>query len=437
MIEADKILAMQHIAKKFAIRLLFLPLILLSAVACSNAAILPTLAAPALIPQANTEFAVISNNVPPTFTPAAVVTIDPSLNYNDSSPLQPTLTPSLTPIFPSKTPTPSRTPTPTNTPTETPIPPEPISGSTFRPHIIGNGNRSKLGVHVVQNNDPKIMEFVRQARPAVMKGVDDLGFLIEVKEISPRTITIGRLSGPVFYSGNPEEEARKYVQEFLPRYRLNHGVDFWEGFNEPDPNLEHMSWYARFEAERVREMARHGLRTAVGGFATGVPEMNEFELFLPAIEAAIQHHGILTLHEYSAPVMTNGYGDNLPGYPAYPDRGSLTFRYRWYYREFLEPRGLVIPLVITEAGIDGIIGNRPGPSGIGWSDFQDYSIANGWGADGPEAFINQLAWYDKGTRQDEYVLGFTIFTAGGIGQWKAYDIGPILPNITNYVRSQD
>ena len=428
---------MQQIAKQTAIKLLFLLLILLSTSACTNSSVLPTLASPAQVPLAEIEIAAVGNGAPPTFTPIAETTIDPNLNFNDNSPLKPTSTPSLTPIFPSKTPTPTRTPTPTNTPTETPIPPEPVSGGTFRPHIIGNGNRSKLGIHVVQNNDPRIMEFVRQAQPAVMKGVDDLGFLTEVKEVSPRTITVGRLSSRVHYSGNPEEEARKYVQEHLTKYRLNHGVDFWEGFNEPDPNLDRMSWYARFEAERVREMARYGLRTAVGGFATGVPEMNEFELFLPAIEAAIQHGGILTLHEYSAPVMTNGYGGNLPGYPEYPDRGSLTFRYRWYYREFLEPRGLVIPLIITEAGIDGIIGNRPGPDGTGWDDFQEYAVAQGWGADGPEAFINQLAWYDQGTRQDEYVLGFTVFTAGGIAQWKEYEISPILPNITNYVRSQD
>ena len=392
---------MQRIASKTAIGLLFLLLTQFSLSACTTSSILPTLASPAQLPAAEVA-AMSSGNMPPTFTPQAGATINPKLNYNDNAPLRPTFTPSITPIFPSKTPTPTRTPTPTNTPTETPIPPEGAgAGKWFRPHIMGNGNRSKLGIHVVRNNDPRIMEFVRQSRPAVMKAVDDLGFLREVKEVSPGTITIGRVTDSLKFSGNPEEEARKYVRRNLEKYRLNTGVDFWEGYNEPDPNMEHMAWYARFEAERVREMARHGLRTAIGGFATGVPEMHEFELFLPAIEVAIQYGGILTLHEYSAPVMDNGFGDNLPGYPAYPDRGSLTFRYRWYYREFLEPRGLVIPLVITEAGIDGIIGNRPGPSGIGWDDFADYGVSKGWGATGVESFVNQLAWYDRGVRQDE------------------------------------
>ena len=140
--------------------------------------------------------------------------------------------------------------------------------------------------------------------------------------------------------------------------------------------------------------------------------------------------------EYGAPDMTYLYGSPLPGYPAYPDRGSLTFRYRWYYREYLEPLNLVIPLVITEAGIDGIIGNRPGPTGLGWMDFQSYWVQQGWADNGVDAFIKQLAWYDNGVRQDGYVIGFTVFTAGGHGYWENYDINRILPQLIDYVRSQ-
>ena len=168
-----------------------------------------------------------------------------------------------------------------------------------------------------------------------------------------------------------------------------------------------------------------------------IPEVEEFALFIPAIETAMQYGGILTLHEYSAPVMTEGYGSALPGYPYHDDRGSLTFRYRWFYEELLLPRGLAIPLVISEAGIDGILGNRPGPPGKGWADFQSYAVDQGWGSNGVDAFINQLAWYDAGVRQDSYVLGFTVFTAGPVAQWGPYDIGPILPRMADYVRSQE
>lgn len=419
--------------------------ILLLLTACSTPEALPTLVAPASLPDAGAPVAAANVTLPGTFTPlppetavaatAAAGGLSQRLLAPSGTPYIPTRTPYVTAGPPTRTPLP--TPTPTGGPPTQPPPALFSSGisAAFPYPPITTG--SKLGIHVIRNNDPGIMNFVRSARPAVIKVVDDLGFLEEVKRVSPQTVTIGRVNDPIQnITGNPEEEARKYVQKHLRQYLANRAyVDYWEGWNEPDPGLEGMGWYARFEAQRVREMARYGLRTAVGGFATGVPELDEFALFVPAIEAALQYGGILTLHEYGAPEMTYLYGAALPGYPAYPDRGALTFRYRWFYREILEPAGLVIPLAITEAGIDGIIGNRPGPSGYGWKDFQQYGVQRGWGQTGVEAFINQLAWYDRGVREDPYVIGFTVFTAGPIGHWREYDINGILPQLADHVNS--
>ena len=406
---------------------------------------LPTWVTPIDLPQiaqptvAEIQLAVVP--VPITFTPIPLeATIDPKLNLGDNSPLSATLTPSSTPILPTRSPTPTGTATQTRTPWPTPTfsATSVVDSGPFPPYLQGNPNRSKLGIHVISNNDRRIMEFVRQAHPAVIKGVGDFGFLAEVKQESPNTIIIGRFNvDNQSYDKNPEEAARDFVQSQLEQYQLNPAVDFWEGWNEPDPGLERMDWYARFEQERVREMARHGFRTAIGGFSTGVPEVDEFALFIPAVDTAMQFGGILTLHEYSAPVITEGFGTALGGYPFHADRGALTFRYRWYYEELLIPRGLPIPLVISEAGIDGGIGNRPGPSGFGWADFQDYAVQQGWGRTGKEAFINQLAWYDAGVREDNYVLGFTVFTAGPVGHWKNYDIGPILPEMADFIRNSD
>ncbi len=428
----------------------FLSVFLLLLVSCQPTGTLPTrvpvLTKPeevAVVEEVAVETAV-SIAIPGTFTPAPAVTIDPALNFGDNSPLGPTLTPSITPILPTSTPivqsgpptrtrVATRTPTPIPTPIDTaPIAPDPIFNSDY-PVITG----SKLSIHVIRNNDKGIMDFVRWAQPSTIKVVDDLGFTSDVREASPNTIIVGRVNQlDQEYAGLPEDAARAYVQRHLRKYLLNSDVDYWEGWNEADPNVENMDWYARFEQERVREMARYGLKTAIGGFATGTPEVNEFALFLPAVETALQYGGILTLHEYGAPEITFLYGGALPGYPAYPDRGALTFRYRWFYRELLEPAGLVIPLVVTEAGLDGIIGNRPGPSGYGWQDFAEYGVQKGWGNTGSEAFMAQLAWYDRGVRQDPYVLGFNVFTAGPVGHWWNYDIGPLLPMMTDYVINQ-
>jgi hypothetical protein len=367
-------------------------------------------------------------SLPPTWTPDAseIEVILPFVSQD-----HPTATPRNTPIIP------TNTPRPTNTPTLTPSPSPTIYRAAI-PTVPATGlGPSKLGLHVIHANDANIQEFVRRGQPAVIKAVDNFGYLAEVKQLSPRTTIVGRFDDPRHkYHLTPQEAARVFVMSQLDQYLANPAVEYWEGYNEPHPGLERMGWYARFEQERIRLMASYGFKTAIGGFSTGVPELDEFALFLPAVETVKQYQGILTLHEYGAPDLTYLYGDPLPGYPAYPDRGSLKFRYRWYYRELLEPNDLVVPLVISEAGVDGIIGNRPGPDGYGWRDFQDYWVAQGWGRTGPEAFINQLAWYDYGVRQDDYVIGFAVFTAGGIGHWLNYDINEILPQLTNYVVSQ-
>lgn len=317
---------------------------------------------------------------------------------------------------------------PTTAPTVTPTPTRPW------PEPLAEPGPSKLGLHVQWNNSPDIMEFIKRYKPAVVKGVGDLGYMTEVKALSPTTVTVGRPDGgdPTM-DQDPIQAAREYVSTWLPYYRSYPGVDYWEGLNEPNTG-EHMSWLAAFEAERARLMAEQGLRVAVGAFATGTPEWEEFASFLPAVEAAKQYGGILTVHEYDAPTMQRAMGMALPGKAASADRGVYMLRYRWWYEGFLKPRGLVLPLVITEAGIDGGIPNRPGPQGLGWQDFTGYWHDQGLGSDGVNMYLQQLAWYDAELRKDDYVVGCAIFTAGPMEpKWQSFDITGILRDIGAYM----
>ena len=380
----------------------------------SPAIVLPTQVPAARVPVDAARSAVAEGLVPPTFTPAASGSESTQYGY---VPLDATLTPTPTPLLPSRTPTPTLTPSPTVEISATVaadfvatyvVPTYPASG------LLGP---SKLGIHVVQNNNPGIMNFVRASRPAVVKGVGDLGWLAEVERVSPRTVTVGRIDDVYIqnYVGSPEQAAREYVAKHLDTYLANPEVDYWEGWNEPDPGLAWMSWYARLEVERVRLMAAHGLKSAIGGFPPGVPELDEFALFLPAVATAKEYGGILTLHEgdIHSGDMSHLYGEPMAGYPAYPDRGLMSFRYRWFYRELLEPNDLVIPLVISELEFAG------------------------WHTTDVPGLIAQLAWYDREARKDGYVIGFTAFTAGGIGYWDMYDLNGMLPELANYVNSQD
>lgn len=298
---------------------------------------------------------------------------------------------------------------------------------------------SRLGLHFLRPT-PASFGFVRDAHPAVVKAVDDLGFLADVKSVSPNTLTLGRVSGQdeTMRELDPVEAAKAYVTLWLPLYQLNPGVDYWEGWNEYQPRTrEDWEWYARFEAERACRMRELGFRAAVGAFSTGRPEFREMLLFLPAIRAGVRCDGVLTLHEYSAPTLQTGFGDGIPNRPAFSDRGVLTFRYRYFYEDIFKALDLPIPLIVSEAGIDG--GVLPGDSGLpsgGWRNFTEVWELAGLGADGPGSFVAQLEWYDRQLQRDEYVIGVALFTAGGSGAWESWDMEALYAPLTEYVLSQ-
>ena len=284
---------------------------------------------------------------------------------------------------------------------------------------------SKISLHVVRNADPYIMEFVRRVRPRVIKAVDDLGWLSDVKAASPNTVTIGRISGQ--NESWPEQKdpvaaAREYVDANLAKYRANPGVDYWEAWNEFVPvTTARWEWYAAFEAARACDMQDLGLHAAVGGFAAGSPEYSEMALFVPALAGAHKCGGIFTLHEGVSPLPGCGVFSNIagviPGAPSFAATtvGYFMLRYRFWYEGYLKPRGLGdLPLAISELEIGGLVPGQScnGPGGASWKPYAEYWVKNGVGPDGIHAYVNLLAWYDSNIRQDPYVIGAAIFTAG-------------------------
>jgi len=319
------------------------------------------------------------------------------------------------------------------------------------PQAHPNLSASKISIHVIRNGDPLIMEFVRRGQPRVIKAVDDIGWLKDVKAASPGTLTIGRFDSYQLEEWaevmDPAEAARRYIAHFLEHYRIDTYVDYWEGWNEFVPvRLSRIAWFAQFEAERACQMRALGLRAAVGGFSAGTPEYDEMAQFIPALEAAYRCGGIFTLHEMVMPIINcdTGYGMQIPGSPVFKDTrlGMLSFRYRYFYEGFLKPKGIGdLPLMISELAVGGInpASQCNGPGGASWKDFSRWWVEQGTGRTGEEAFVNILAWYDQEMRYDRYVLGTTIFTAGATTVehgWHDMDIHDPLPNITDYVQSQ-
>ena len=303
--------------------------------------------------------------------------------------------------------------------------PEPLGGS-------------KLGLHVTRNSSPDIMAFVRASRPAVVVAVGDVGWLADIKQVSPETITIARLlEGDQSFDGHPVYRARDFVNANAATYLANAGADYWLGWNEPViDEIWQMEWYAAFEAERVRAMAELGLKTAIGNFSTGTPEADEFASFLPAIEAAKAYEGILAVHEYSAPTMLHSVGAGIPGLDSQESSGALTLRYRFWVEHYMRPNDLLIPLVVTEAGIDGGVLRGLDPPLFGWRDFGD-NVPEGIAPQSWEDYAQQLSWYDDELRRDDYVLGFAIFNVGaGDGQWASFDVTDKLPELGEIAASK-
>jgi hypothetical protein len=274
------------------------------------------------------------------------------------------------------------------------------------------------------------MELVDTGNVALLKTSEfDPAFLADVKARSPGTLIVGRVALDQLDLNRPDmkAEARRAAEAVFALAldeRRQGLVDAWEGFNEPVPgDPDQMRKLAELEVERVRLLAERGLGAVVGNFGTGQPPLEWWPEFRPALEAAAASGGYLGLHEYSAP--TIWYHTNREPLDFGADRsdeGWLTLRYRKVYRQYLDPWGIDLPLVITECGIDGLVTERPGPPGGGWNDFGGYWNEIGMGPDTPGNYVEQLAWYDSQLQLDDNVAGAAIFAMTAFGEWSSYQL---------------
>ena len=276
---------------------------------------------------------------------------------------------------------------------------------------------SKLGLHTL-NPGPAIsfVEAVHDAGAhiALVKALDNFGYLREVKQISPETIAIARsnCNQAVEPGGDPASVAQAVMNEHMPHWAWEADiVDYWEIQNENDPpTIAGHVWLAEMYIAAMQIAEENGHKLAIFSYSTGVPQWHEWEAIVETGVFARAKAGghILALHEYGWPTTDYRWGEATEDLPPYEDRGVLTGRYRYLYRDFLIPRDEVIPLAITESGLDPLIG---GPSGEGSRK---------------ERFVDEMMWYDTKLREDDYVIGATMFTLGGYGSWASYDYEELL-----------
>jgi len=195
--------------------------------------------------------------------------------------------------------------------------------------------------------------------------------------------------------GTPEQQAEARMNQLMPIYApyKQCGLHL-EIINEQDcQSPEQHVLLARFFMRAMTIAEANGYKIALFSHSMGTPEPGEWDAIANTgvfEQAAAGGHAI-SLHEY---------GDASGG------SNSIICRYRYLYDQIILPRGLNIPLFITEYNVPDTM--------------LDGDVFGQWVA------------YDNLVRQDPYVAGVHIFTLPtGMG-WDNY-ANKVVANLTNFV----
>lgn len=246
------------------------------------------------------------------------------------------------------------------------------------------------------------------------KSVGNLGAAAEVKGISPKTLTIGRLYTP-WWDGcdglegwSDTDMARRSAE--ITEFALDHtnewerrNIDLLEVLNEAAPKGAH-AWtqYGKFLTHLVRHTQAAGLRILTPSFNYGCPEWDEIVALVATgfFEALIQARGVLAVHDGSNPFedAPMSYGP-IPGAPNVPGAGPLFWRYR-YLTHHLASKRLYVPIIVSETYY-----------GAGYTDLA-YMLA-------------RYKAYDQEARQDPWIVAHMGFTCDPIAGWSNQDYTPL------------
>lgn len=304
---------------------------------------------------------------------------------------------------------------------------------------------SKIGIHSLRPKNclAHIRALQQQGgRFPVVKAVDDLDWLIEVKQVDAQIVTLARLTSPdeglqfiereTDFDRRVEYLMRPILNKLAARPELRQAVDYWEICNEPDPpGVDGYRMLALcMQAAMVRAEAE-GLKLALFAFNAGTPEWWEMQaLTTTGVFGRARAGGhILSLHEGVFRHPIQGWIDPIDlwwngAIPANPEMseylhvdgaGPLCFRYRYLY-QLLAARDEIVPLVVSEIVYGG-----------------GYAQDGGSEAD----TVARARWYDEQASLDYYLLGHLPFTLGSSSsdgdEWRRRDYEFAYPALVAYM----
>ncbi len=281
---------------------------------------------------------------------------------------------------------------------------------------------SKIGLHIHSWNHA-IFVYCKTVGGAVHIILDHNEMMVnEVKRAQPKSLLVARLWVEEQKLDDPIRRADEFVDLLMLHIDGCH-YDAATGYNEWDGDLQYHRggpegleiWkrYADFEARRSQRLHEYGLKSVVGGCSVGTPPEDWFSHFLPALQEGDSLH----LHEYSAPAMW----DHTPWH---------CLKYRFVYKYLAEHDLPMLPLIISECGVDGGVCGRPRE---GWREFGPQGMLAK-----KRGYMAQWDWYDDKMREDWYVVGSAAFDCGGGGAlgWASFNMDPeMLPLYAKRIRA--
>ncbi len=294
---------------------------------------------------------------------------------------------------------------------------------------------SKLSIHQLTSYSPGAAQII-QAHPRVLKVMGiatgpPLAAVHDYKASTPDGVVVLRE-----YTGNQylvTDDAAASALHFwntvlAPPLNLLSPedralIDYVEGPNEGDStptwgSPEDTAWYNGFWMTLAPLIANAGFKPCAFSISVGNPPgslgdmLASINRITPALRLVKSLGGAWSYHAYTIPYTTDVDTELW-----------FSLRYRRYYDYFAtaHPDLVDMPLILTEGGVDG----HPGPGGAGWQNAGD-----------AETYKNWLTWFDQRMREDDYVLGVTLFQCGSPG-WPSYEIEPIAGWMADYLNSQD
>jgi len=216
-----------------------------------------------------------------------------------------------------------------------------VKGPKWHPHADGEGGSYDMLRYMVEHGHPFPFITIMAAQP-------DKVWAKRAKELSPTTKVICRLMRGVDPSVNVEGpnfggSARAYMDNILPIIRDNPEVDWWQLWNEQDPEGEdgHVQM-ARFGIDCMDIAEEEGAKLALLSDSTGVPEFYEWK-------------AIWERTSFFQRAKAGGHILSLRAYGRTTDEVHVEYhlmRPQRLYEEILIPNDCVIPFVHTEYNIN-------------------------------------------------------------------------------------